>query len=64
MKEYIYIFELRIDQSADEALKQIVEKGLCLTFCRWPAQTAQDWLEFLNWETVYWRLEGCVNEFW
>lgn len=34
MKEYIYIFELRIDQSADEALKQIVEKGLCLTFCR------------------------------
>ena len=48
MKEYIYIFELRIDQSADEALKQIVEKGLCLTFCRSPAQTAQDWLEFLN----------------
>lgn len=31
-KDYVYIFELKIDQSADVALKQIDEKGYALPF--------------------------------
>lgn len=31
-KDYIYIFEFKLDKTADEALKQIDEKGYALPF--------------------------------
>ena len=37
-KDYIYIFELKIDQSADIALKQIEEKGYAKPFANDPRQ--------------------------
>ena len=37
-KEHIYIFELKIDQSADVALKQIEEKGYAKPFANDPPQ--------------------------
>ena len=45
-KDYIYIFELKIDQSADAALKQIVEKGYAKPFAADPRKLFKIGLNF------------------
>ncbi len=58
-KDYIYIFELKIDQSADAALKQIEEKGYAKPFAADPRKLFKIGLNFSTEKRCIddWRVE-------
>ena len=58
-KDYIYIFELKIDQSADVALKQIEEKGYAKPFAADPRKLFKIGLNFSTEKRCIddWRVE-------
>ena len=58
-KDYIYIFELKIDQSADAALKQIEEKGYAKPFAADPRKLFKSGLNFSTEKRCIddWRVE-------
>ena len=58
-KDYIYIFELKIDQSADAALKQIEEKGYAKPFATDPRKLFKIGLNFSTEKRCIddWRME-------
>jgi len=58
-KDYIYIFELKIDQSADVALKQIEEKGYAMPFANDPRKLFKIGLNFSTEKRCIdeWRVE-------
>ena len=58
-KDYIYIFELKIDQSADAALKQIEEKGYAKPFATDPRKLFKIGLNFSTEKRCIddWRVE-------
>ena len=60
-KDYIYIFELKIDKSADIALQQIEEKGYAKPFAHDPRRLFKIGLNFSTEKTLHRRLDSEVR---
>lgn len=59
-KDYIYIFEFKLDKSADEALAQIKEKGYALTYAADKRKLFQIGVNFDSKERIIteWKVRG------